>query len=158
MIIYFLGLCVKSMGAYEGPFNVELGNVNFGGCVDLLGVEEQQPETIAIEEAVRILLQGLGEDVNREGIRKTPLRVAKALLEGTRGDDWFFFAFLLLVLFIQLFALLLEMCVPYYACFVLQKYMWFVLHFMVLFFSICFSARQITAITFLHFIMVLSYI
>lgn len=98
MIIYFLGLSVKSMGAYEGPFNVELGNVNFGGCVDLLGVEVQQPETIAIEEAVRILLQGLGEDVNREGIRKTPLRVAKALLEGTRGD-WFFFAFLLLVLF-----------------------------------------------------------
>ncbi|CAJ1949555.1 unnamed protein product [Sphenostylis stenocarpa] len=27
---------------------------------------------------------GLGEDVNREGIRKTPLRVAKALSEGTR--------------------------------------------------------------------------
>uniref|UniRef100_A0A2N9HTJ1 GTP cyclohydrolase 1 n=1 Tax=Fagus sylvatica TaxID=28930 RepID=A0A2N9HTJ1_FAGSY len=27
----------------------------------------------------------LGEDINREGIRKTPLRVAKALREGTKG-------------------------------------------------------------------------
>lgn len=93
------------MGAYEGPFNVELGNVDFGGCVDLLGVEEQHPETLAIEEAVRVLLQGLGEDVNREGIRKTPLRVAKALLEGTRGDSSFFTSF------IQLLALLI-----YYSC------------------------------------------
>ncbi|ESW12671.1 hypothetical protein PHAVU_008G132600 [Phaseolus vulgaris] len=39
----------------------------------------------AIEEAVKVLLEGLGEDVNREGLRKTPLRVAKALSEGTRG-------------------------------------------------------------------------
>ncbi|KAI4341583.1 hypothetical protein MLD38_026292 [Melastoma candidum] len=34
---------------------------------------------------VRVLLKGLGEDVNREGLRKTPLRVAKAFREGTRG-------------------------------------------------------------------------
>ena len=36
--------------------------------------------------AMNVLLLGLGEDINREGLRKTPLRVAKALLEGTRGD------------------------------------------------------------------------
>ncbi|XP_022954209.1 GTP cyclohydrolase 1-like [Cucurbita moschata] len=48
------------------------------------GVEDE-PETIAIMDAVKVLLQGLGEDINREGIRKTPLRVAKALREGTRG-------------------------------------------------------------------------
>ncbi|KAK4750876.1 hypothetical protein SAY87_004358 [Trapa incisa] len=49
------------------------------------GVELEDPETLAIEGAVRVLLQGLGEDVAREGIRKTPLRVAKAFREGTRG-------------------------------------------------------------------------
>ncbi|KAK7382706.1 hypothetical protein VNO80_01697 [Phaseolus coccineus] len=32
-----------------------------------------------------VLLLGLGEDINREGLRKTPLRVAKALGEGTRA-------------------------------------------------------------------------
>ncbi|XP_023004720.1 GTP cyclohydrolase 1 isoform X1 [Cucurbita maxima] len=46
---------------------------------------EEEPETIAIMDAVKVLLQGLGEDINREGIRKTPFRVAKALREGTRG-------------------------------------------------------------------------
>ncbi|CAL5424875.1 unnamed protein product [Camellia sinensis] len=74
------------MGALnEGHFNVELENrVNhLGGCIEL-GFE-QEPETLAIEDAVKVLLQGLGEDVNREGLRKTPLRVAKALREGTRG-------------------------------------------------------------------------
>ncbi|KAI5679930.1 hypothetical protein M9H77_01157 [Catharanthus roseus] len=73
------------MGALdEGHFDVELENgVKLGGCIEL-GFEEQ-PETLAIEDAVRVLLHGLGEDVNREGIRKTPFRVAKALREGTRG-------------------------------------------------------------------------
>ncbi|XP_057509716.1 GTP cyclohydrolase 1-like [Actinidia eriantha] len=73
------------MGALnEGRFNVELKNgVTLGGCVEL-GLE-REPETVAIEDAVKVLLQGLGEDINREGLRKTPLRVAKALREGTRG-------------------------------------------------------------------------
>lgn len=35
--------------------------------------------------AVKVLLQGLGEDVNRDGLKKTPLRVAKAFRDGTRG-------------------------------------------------------------------------
>lgn len=71
-----------SMGALdEGHYNVVLENgVKLGGC----GFE-QEPETVAIEDAVKVLLQGLGEDINREGLRKTPLRVAKALREGTRG-------------------------------------------------------------------------
>ncbi|KAB2022652.1 hypothetical protein ES319_D07G226200v1 [Gossypium barbadense] len=59
-------------------------------CVEIengmkLDVSEKEPETIAIEDAVKVLLQGLGEDVNRDGLKKTPLRVAKALREGTRG-------------------------------------------------------------------------
>ncbi|KAJ0110563.1 hypothetical protein Patl1_01541 [Pistacia atlantica] len=72
------------MGALdEGHFHVELQN-----GVKLSGLElgfEQEPDTLAIEDAVKVLLQGLGEDVNREGLKKTPLRVAKALHEGTRG-------------------------------------------------------------------------
>ncbi|KAL0436705.1 UNVERIFIED_CONTAM: GTP cyclohydrolase 1 [Sesamum radiatum] len=73
------------MGALdEGHYDVELGNgVSLGGCSEL-GFEEE-PETLAIEEAVKVLLQGLCENFNREGLRKTPLRVAKALREGTRG-------------------------------------------------------------------------
>ncbi|KAJ4966254.1 hypothetical protein NE237_018103 [Protea cynaroides] len=41
--------------------------------------------TKEIEDAVKVLLQGLGEDSNREGLMKTPLRVAKALRHGTGG-------------------------------------------------------------------------
>nr|KYP35280.1 GTP cyclohydrolase 1 [Cajanus cajan] len=39
----------------------------------------------SIQCAVQVLLMGLGEDINREGIIKTPHRVAKALHEGTIG-------------------------------------------------------------------------
>ncbi|KAK1319293.1 hypothetical protein QJS10_CPB04g01278 [Acorus calamus] len=42
-------------------------------------------EDVVIEDAVRVLLQGLGEDCEREGIKKTPRRVARALREGTMG-------------------------------------------------------------------------
>lgn len=77
------------MGALdEGHFNVELENGVKLGCVEL-GFEEE-PETVAIKDAVKVLLQGLGEDINREGLRKTPLRVAKALREGTRGAYCFY--------------------------------------------------------------------
>ncbi|CAK9140906.1 unnamed protein product [Ilex paraguariensis] len=73
------------MGALEeGHFNEELENgVKVGGCIEL--DFEEEPETLAIEVAVKTLLQGLGEDFNREGLRKTPFRVAKALREGTIG-------------------------------------------------------------------------
>lgn len=46
---------------------------------------EEEKESVVIEEAVKVLLQGLGEDINRDGIKNTPLRVAKALLQGTKG-------------------------------------------------------------------------
>ncbi|KAL4587933.1 hypothetical protein LXL04_000810 [Taraxacum kok-saghyz] len=70
------------MGALDDAhYNAVLENgVKLGRCEF-----EQEPETVAIEDAVKVLLRGLGEDINREGIRKTPLRVAKALREGTRG-------------------------------------------------------------------------
>ncbi|XP_068655276.1 GTP cyclohydrolase 1-like isoform X1 [Aristolochia californica] len=54
----------------------------------LFPVDLELEETLGtggIEEAVKVLLQGLEEDVTREGLLKTPLRVAKALREGTTG-------------------------------------------------------------------------
>ncbi|GAB4841459.1 GTP cyclohydrolase 1 [Ancistrocladus abbreviatus] len=72
------------MGALdEGHCNVELENAMKLGLVEL-DVEEE-PEIAEVEDAVKTLLQALGEDVNREGLKKTPFRVAKAFREGTRG-------------------------------------------------------------------------
>eukprot|EP00262_Sarcandra_glabra_P017180 TRINITY_DN5801_c0_g1_i1.p1 TRINITY_DN5801_c0_g1~~TRINITY_DN5801_c0_g1_i1.p1 ORF type:complete len:107 (+),score=31.40 TRINITY_DN5801_c0_g1_i1:104-424(+) len=71
------------MGALDdGHFDGELENgvkLGFGEDDSSSGI------TAAIEDAVKVLLQGLGEDSDREGLKKTPLRVAKALTEGTRG-------------------------------------------------------------------------
>ncbi|KAL1211948.1 GTP cyclohydrolase 1 [Cardamine amara subsp. amara] len=72
------------MGALdEGHLNLELEIGMKNGCIEL--AFEHQPETLAIQDAVKLILQGLHEDINREGIKKTPFRVAKALREGTRG-------------------------------------------------------------------------
>lgn len=69
------------MGALEeGHCDAELENTLNLSC-SKLGVEEEAE----IQSAVRILLQGLSEDINREGIKKTPLRVAKALRYATKG-------------------------------------------------------------------------
>ncbi|KAK3182779.1 hypothetical protein Dsin_030065 [Dipteronia sinensis] len=73
------------MGALdEGHFHEELSNGVKQCCSLELGFE-QEPETLTIQDAVRLLLTGLSEDFNREGLKKTPLRVAKALRHGTRG-------------------------------------------------------------------------
>lgn len=40
-----------------------------------------------IEEGVRLILQGMGEDITRPGLRDTPNRVARALHECTAGGD-----------------------------------------------------------------------
>ncbi|KAL4585019.1 hypothetical protein LXL04_009632 [Taraxacum kok-saghyz] len=41
--------------------------INLGGCCEL--DFKQDPETVAIEDAVKVLLEGLGEDINREGMQ-----------------------------------------------------------------------------------------
>lgn len=55
-----------------------------------------------IEEAYTTILSELGEDVDREGLLRTPLRAAKAMQfltkgykETTQGDDGFIFFILL---------------------------------------------------------------
>ncbi|KAL9228350.1 hypothetical protein vseg_003941 [Gypsophila vaccaria] len=69
------------MGALnDGENAMKMGRMKMGIIDDHDAVEIQE-----IEDAVRILLCGLGEDVNRDGIVKTPFRVATALLNGTRG-------------------------------------------------------------------------
>lgn len=73
------------MGALdEGHLDAELENRVKLGFLEL-GLGDDS-ETAVIEDAVKVLLQGLGEDPNREGLRKTPLRVAKAFREGTTGE------------------------------------------------------------------------
>jgi len=45
----------------------------------------QEEQFIAIEQAVRTNLAAIGEDIGREGLLKTPKRVAKAMLALTSG-------------------------------------------------------------------------
>eukprot|EP00899_Mesostigma_viride_P003239 jgi/Mesvir1/12916/Mv05935-RA.1 len=46
---------------------------------------ESTPEGSVMVEAVEILLRGLGEDTSRDGLMKTPDRVARAMLFATKG-------------------------------------------------------------------------
>ncbi len=64
------------------------------GSVDKCGLQQrlnagEDPETIqaAMESAVRALLVGIGEDPDREGLLRTPKRVAEALRFMTSGYD-----------------------------------------------------------------------
>jgi len=59
------------------------------GQVDsLLSADVTEAERLAaIASAVRVMLAAVGEDPAREGLVKTPSRVAKALLANTAGYD-----------------------------------------------------------------------
>lgn len=48
-----------------------------------INLDQKQVEQIA--EHYRAIIELLGEDPDREGLKKTPIRAAKALLENTRG-------------------------------------------------------------------------
>src|SRR5262245_51762616 len=45
------------------------------------------PDGATMEEQIRQILQAIGEDPNREGLLRTPRRVAQALTFLTRGYD-----------------------------------------------------------------------
>ena len=47
--------------------------------------KEQQVDKDKIAEGVRLMLEGIGEDVTRHGLRKTPERVARFYVELTEG-------------------------------------------------------------------------
>jgi len=49
--------------------------------------KDQRPSREQAEDAVRVLLQWMGEDIEREGLLDTPKRVAKAYLELFGGYD-----------------------------------------------------------------------
>lgn len=62
--------------------------------VELESEPEPEPEFESdkeVRDAVRILLEGIGEDCEREGLKRTPHRVAKAFREGTKGTSLAFF-------------------------------------------------------------------
>lgn len=88
---FLWGGFVWSMEALvNGHFNVELEKgLKAGVCKELRIEKQQEGKNDVIEDAVKVLLLGLGEDINRQGLRNTPLRVAKALREGTRGAPFF---------------------------------------------------------------------
>ena len=104
LLIYWLGFVICSrflhLGALNFEFCFQFGiwvsvicgvNGRFGwralgfGAWEWSETRFHWPETVAIEDAVRVLLRGLGEDINREGLKKTPFCVAKSLHEGTKG-------------------------------------------------------------------------
>ena len=45
-------------------------------------------DMLKVEDAVKNLLIALGEDVNREGLKETPRRVAKFWAEVLEGEDY----------------------------------------------------------------------
>lgn len=49
--------------------------------------EETEEREQKMAEAIRTILEGIGEDPDREGLQRTPLRYAKALLWMTRGYE-----------------------------------------------------------------------
>lgn len=76
-----------SMGALKG-FEGGNSDIYSSSCLDEPeenGGHGDCRNLEVIVDAVKVLLEGLEEDVNREGLKKTPLRVAKAFMDGTRG-------------------------------------------------------------------------
>lgn len=68
-------------------------NISGQGLFEMQATLATLPDRAAAEEAVRQLLRALGHDVSREGLRDTPRRVAKALLELSMPEPFNFTTF-----------------------------------------------------------------
>ena len=66
----------------NGADAVYLGEQSFSARKNAANFSWEQ-----IEEAVKLLLEGIGEDVNREGLRETPNRIARMYEEIFAGMD-----------------------------------------------------------------------
>lgn len=51
------------------------------------GGQEDSMDRVKIEEGVRLLLEGIGEDIDREGLRETPERIARMYEELFAGRE-----------------------------------------------------------------------
>lgn len=81
-------LCAESngcpRGSVEGEGEEAVAGSGFSSASST-DLEELLEDGADMVEAVQVLLQGLGEDVHRVGLIKTPLRVARSLAFATKG-------------------------------------------------------------------------
>lgn len=68
------------------PGDMALAAADIEGRIPwMLDVGPDAPGSEAVEEAVRVILRGLGEDVGRQGLERTPARVRRMYAELTAG-------------------------------------------------------------------------
>jgi hypothetical protein len=71
----------------QGEFDLGSSSGGGGGCLAKAPLLQRADNLARMSAAARVLLECLGEDVTREGLVKTPLRMAKALLAMTSGYE-----------------------------------------------------------------------
>lgn len=67
---------------YTSRNPIAMGCISIASSIDL---DELPEDSSNVVEAVQVLLQGLGEDIHRVGLVKTPVRVARAFAFATKG-------------------------------------------------------------------------
>ncbi len=80
-------LAAKETEAKEATILTQADQAQVSNVQALLGNEPARFDKKKIEEGVRLILSGIGEDLDREGLRQTPQRVARAFEEVCDGLD-----------------------------------------------------------------------